>query len=158
MTSKKITFYADHDVQQWYESLPKHFGSREINRLLRAAIQKNEPSEQIDDETITRVGRLEENVAELLQANEPTSAVDDDAITTRFDYLEENVAELVEWKQGLPGLAIFEEFESSDIKTGLELIGHYKEELEIHCDVRSALKELKEQVDSLRQRVEPCNR
>lgn len=126
MTSKKITFYADDDVQQWYASLPKHAGSREINKLLRTAIQANRPSSVIDDETIT----------------------------ARVEDIEENIADLFQWRQELPGLAIFEELESSDIKEGLELIGHYKEDLKHFCDQHDALTTLQKEFDFLNLKIE----
>ena len=72
---RKITFYADPEIAEWYDSLPRHAGSATINQFLKERISRGtKRAESIDD----RLLKLETLVGKLVKEQSADAGAIDD--------------------------------------------------------------------------------
>ncbi len=132
--AQRIVFYPNEQIDDWYRGLPLNVRSQKINDLLLSALALNESTQdnQLD-----------------LQSPSPVADLDQ-----RIGSLEDTIQDLCDWKSNLPGIAIFEEFETDAIRDGLDAVARMKDDLEDLASRLESLREQEKEVEYLRSRVE----
>lgn len=156
----KITFYPDGEVREWYDSLPTHAGSREINRLLKAGLKaEGGGAEAVALVAAVELRKVRSDVDKLVEWKQelPDLAVLEELRDERTDLVElkDSVEELIDWKQELPDFAVlFGELETEEIRDGLKLVVRRKDELENLPELLHTIKSVQEELDQLKQKVQ----